>query len=203
MFSDCVTCASHAIVGSMGLRSDAPIPSLVLDFPHGRITTDTAEAERLVALPAAWVGELLECLPDGLDAFADRLVPSIVADAMAVLEDVPGALPDEIAWALSLAFARRGLGVVSFERWGDALLLVWRSPPASGPGFREFAARLSSRALAELLGLRVRGVVFHGEGGVLRILLASPETCLEVRSLTVEGVSPEAILEMLTHGDAT
>jgi hypothetical protein len=203
MFSDCVARSSRAIVRPMALRSDVPLPSLVLDFPHGRITADTGAVERLVALPAAWVGELLECLPDGLDAFADRLVPSVVADAQRVLEDLPGALPEEVAWALSLAFAHRGLGTVAFERWGEALFLVWRSPPASGPGFREFAARFASRVLAELLGLRVRGVVLHGEGGVLRILLASPETCLEVRSLTVEGISPEAILEMLTHGDPT
>ena len=187
----------------MGLRSNAPTPTLVLDLPRGRIDTGAAQSDRLVALPAAWVGELLECLPDGLDAFADRLVAPMVADAAEALEDIPGSLPEDVAWALSLAFARRGFGLVSFERWGDALLFVWRSPPATGPGFREFAARLSSRVVAELLGLRVRGAVLNGDGATLRVLLASPETCQEVRSLTVEGVSPEAILELLTTGDAT
>jgi hypothetical protein len=187
----------------MGLRSNAPTPSLVLDLPRGRLDAGTAQSERLVALPAAWVGELLECLPDGLDAFADRLVAPIVADAAEALEDIPGSLPEDVSWALSLAFGRRGFGLVSFERWGDALLLVWRSPPATGPGFREFAARLSSRVVAELLGLRVRGAVLNGDGATLRVLLASPETCQEVRSLTVEGVSPEAILEMLSPGETT
>lgn len=190
------------MVAAMGLRRDAPTPSLVLDLPRGRIDAGAARPERLLALPAAWVGDLLECLPDGLDAFADRLVAPIVADALEALDDVPGSLPEDIAWALSLAFARRGLGLVSFERRGDALLLVWRSPPADGPGFQELAARLASRAVADLLELRVRGVILPDDSSSLRVLLTSPETCQEVRSLLIEGASSEAILEMLVAGDA-
>lgn len=172
-----------------------------MDLPRGRLTSGE-HPDRLLALPAAWIGELLECLPDGLDAFADRLVAPIATDVSEVLDDPQSALPEDLAYALSLAFARRGFGVVAFERWGDALLFVWRSPPSSAQGFREFAARLASRLIGELLGLRVRGVTLSGDSSALRVLLASPETCQEVRSLGVEGVAPEALLQMLTPEEA-
>ena len=108
-----------------------------MDLPHGRIDSGGPDRERLVALPAAWFGDVLESLAEGHGAFADRLAGAIVAEAAASLDDPEGCAPDEVAWALSLAFARRGLGLAAFERWGDALLFVWRAAPAEGGGGEE------------------------------------------------------------------
>ena len=172
-----------------------------MDLPHGRIDSGGPDRERLVALPAAWFGDVLESLAEGHGAFADRLAEAIVAEAAASLEDPDGCAPDEVAWALSLAFARRGLGLAAFERWGDALLFVWRAAPAEGPMFREFASRLAARAVGELLHLSADGVVVGADDGALRILLANAETCHRVRGLTADGLSHEAVMALLTPGD--
>lgn len=172
-----------------------------MDLPHGRIDSGAPDRERLVALPAAWFGDVLESLAEGHGAFADRLAGAIVAEAAAALDDPEGCSPDEVAWALSLAFARRGLGLAAFERWGDALLFVWRAAPASGPMFREFASRLAARAVGDLLHLTADGVVVGADEAALRILLASPETCHRVRGLSADGLSHEAVLAQLTPGD--
>lgn len=173
-----------------------------MDLPHGRIDAGGPEAERLVALPATWFGEVLEGLSDGRDAFADRMVGALVRESSAALDDPSSCTPDEVAWALSLSLARRGLGLVAFERWGDALVFVWRSAPASGEAFRAFASRLASRLVGELFGLDVAGVTLAGEAAELRIALLNPEASRGLRARAGEAITSDAILALLTGDDA-
>lgn len=172
-----------------------------MDLPHGRIDSGGPEAERVVALPATWFGEVLESLVDGREAFADRLVGALVREASAALDDPGASMPDEVAWALSLAFARRGLGLASFERRGDALMLVWRSAPASGAAFSAFAARLAARAVGDLLGLSAEGVPLGGDASGLRIALVNPEAAKALRARVGDAPPVDATLDLLIPGD--
>jgi hypothetical protein len=193
------------MVAAMGLRSNLSSPTLVIDLPRGRLEAaprsgQEGAAERLVAMPSAWFGDLIECLPDGVESFADRLVTPLLDEVTASLDDAQTATPEELAWSLSRAFGARGLGLISFERWGEALVLVWRTPPGSGQNFQDFGARLVSRLLGDLLGVRTRGVTLDANAQVLRILLASPETCQDVRALVFQGRPTTEVLDLLTTG---
>ncbi len=172
-----------------------------MDLPHGRIDSGGLGAERVVALPATWFGEALEGLSDGRDAFADRLVGAVVREAAASLEDPAACTPDEVAWALSIALARRGLGLAAFERRGDALLFVWRSAPVKSAAFRGFAARLASKAVGELLGLTVRGVALGDDASDLHIALLSPDEAAALSERVGAGASVDAALDQLIPGD--
>lgn len=172
-----------------------------MDLPHGRIDSGGPEAERVVALPATWFGEALEGLTDGRDAFADRLVGAIVREAAAALDDAAASAPDEVAWALSIALARRGLGLAAFERRGDALLFVWRSAPVKSAAFREFSARLASKAVGELLGLNVHGVALGDDASALHIALLSPDEAAALRARADGNGSIDAALDLLIPGD--
>ncbi len=172
-----------------------------MDLPHGRIDAGGPEAEHLVALPASWFGEVLEGLADGREAFADRMVGALVRESASALDDPASSTPDEVAWALSLALARRGLGLAAFERWGDALVFVWRAAPASGAAFRAFASRLASRIVGDLYGLDVAGVALAGGATELRIVLLNPDAARRLHARGGDALTSDAALALLTAGD--
>lgn len=182
---------------AVALRTNVPSESLVLDLPRGRIETAAPERARVVALPAAWLGDLLEKLPPGadLDVLAAGLAPSIVREARATLLHTDDPTPEETGYALSVAFALHGLGVGHFERWGDALTLVWRDPPAHEPAFQRLAARLAARVIGELSGLDVHGAVVRATGDELQVFFGSQEACAKATELARSGLGLGALFD--------
>lgn len=176
-------------------------PSLVVDFPHGRIESRAATTERLVALPTSWFARVFE-LDAPFDALADALAEPVAKEALDHLDGAPDPTPDEVATALSIALASRGLGLASFERWGDVLCVVWRDPPATSKGFEAFAERVLARVVGDVVGAETEGVVIDRGGARLTVLLGSEATCAHVRDLVAKGVGLPGLADHLTVGDA-
>ncbi len=171
-----------------------------VDLPRGRLgSSDT----RVVALPAAYFDLLAERHAQAADDLAATLTPLVVDDARAVLADTEVPRPDDMGYALSIAWALRGLGRVSFERWGDALLLVWHDPPGRSGAFRAMGATLVARVLSALTETEVHGAVVSPsstQGEMFYVLLAGADACALARDLDRQGHTLGAILDRLSPG---
>lgn len=174
--------------------------SVVVDFPRGRIESRAQETERLVALPAAWFARVFE-LPGPFDDLADALAEALAKDALVHLDGENDPTPEDVATAISVATAARGLGLVSFERWGDLLCVLWRDPPVASKGVEGFAERVFARVVGDVIGLDVSGVVIDRDAARLTVLLAREETSAHVRALVAQGVTLPRLADHLTAGD--
>ncbi len=176
---------------------------LVADLPRGRLGSARSDT-RLVALPADLLDALVEqhaSAPGrGAGDLVGALAPALVTDARVVLGEAVDPSPDDVAYAVSVAFATRGFGLAAFERWGDALVFVWRDPPCRGGAFRDLAASLAARVVGELTGIDIHGAVVTAGDDALRVLLASAETCALARDLGRQGQGLGAVLDQLSPG---
>jgi hypothetical protein len=173
---------------------------VVVDFPRGRVESRGASGERLVLLPAASFAALFE-LPTDLRPLADDLAAAVARDAQAHLGERSDATPEEVATSLSYATAARGLGLVSFERWGDLLCVVWRDPPASSARFAPFAERFLARAVGAAVGLDASGAVIDRDDARITVLLGAEVTCDHVRTLVSQGVGLPRLADHLLAGE--
>lgn len=183
----------------MALRTPDLTDILVADLPRGRVESSVGST-RLLALPAAWVTELIARAPDAAIELAPSLAQDLARDARSYLDGQSDPSPEDSAHALSLAFATRGLGLCTFERHGDALTLLWAAPPATSAGFARFAAALSALALSALTGLDVHGGVMSASSSEIRVFLGSREACALAAELSASGSAPGAIFDRLTPG---
>lgn len=173
--------------------------AIVADLPRGRI--ETRDRRRLVALPADWFITLLErASGDAVTALGAQLGQILEPDVRAVLDGETEPTPDDVAYALSAAMATRGLGTVSIERWGDALVLVWHDPPGKGPNWNEMAAEITASLVARITGLEVACAPIWDGTGDLRLLLSSRAVCEMARERARQG---ETLPQILMHLEST
>jgi len=164
---------------------------LVADLARGRI--DLRGEGRVVALPAGWLERISPQLaPDAGHALAEALEPSV----RGALTDVGGASPEEIAHALTVAFAMHGLGAVSLESWGDAAVIVWRDPPSTQPGFRVLAEATMAHLISRISDVGVSAAVIGHDATHLRLLLSSRAACDAARAAS-NGHGISAALDAL------
>lgn len=182
----------------MPLRTPDLTNILVADLPRGRV--ESADSTRLLALPAAWISDLISRAPDVAVELAPRLAQDLARDAQSHLGGLTEPSPEDSAHALSLAFAARGLGLCHFERYGDALTLIWTAPPSTSAGFARFAAALSARALSILTELDVHGAVLSAGADEVRVFLGSRGACEFAAELAAAGSAPGTVFDRLTHG---
>lgn len=182
----------------MGTRAVEVRGSLVADLPRGRI--ESRDKQRLVAMPAEWIVALVKRANLGP---ADRaelgalLASALVADVKRVLDEDESS-PEDMAYALSMALATRGLGTVEFERWGDALTLLWHDLPEEGnEAWGDIGAAAGAAVVRSLTGLAVEGAPVGWSHGSLRVLLASKAVCAIAREKTKAGESLLAVLGTL------
>ncbi|MFO0624855.1 MAG: hypothetical protein U0325_04505 [Polyangiales bacterium] len=175
-------------------------PSVVVDFPRGRVESRGGTAERLVLLPATAFASLFEG-PTDLRPLADDLADAVARDARAHLDGNADPTPDEVATSLSHATAARGMGLVAFERWGDLLCVVWRDPPASSAGFASFAERFLARAVGAVAGMSASGAVIDRDAARITVLLGAEATCAHVRTLVAQGVGLPRLADHLLAGE--
>ncbi len=165
------------------------------DLPRGRI--ENRDQQRLVAVPAEWLEQLVGHARAAADTVGAALGESLEAEARAVLDPASELSPEDVAYALSVALASRGLGTVEFERWGEALTLVWRDPPGSGDALADLFAATAARLVGGVSGVEVSGAAVGREGTSIRVLLASSEACEHARDRARRGESFAEIVAQL------
>ncbi len=167
------------------------------DLPRGRI--ESRDKQRLIALPSEWLVALVR--RTALSA-ADRaelgstLAGMLESDVGRVVDEEESA-PEDIAYAFSMALATRGLGTLEFERWGDALTVLWHDLPDESETWADIACATCSALVRAITGLAVEGAPVGWSRGSLRVLLASRAVCALAREKSRGGEPLLAVLAAL------
>lgn len=170
--------------------------AIVANLPRGRI--ETRDQRRLVALSVQWLESLISSVSiETARSLGASLARELERDARSVLENEAEASPEDVGYALSVVLASRGLGLVHFERWGDALALVWREVPCRSEVWRELIASTAAALVSGLTGLDVAGAPIGPSESEVCVLLASRETCEAARRMAREGHSLPQIVASL------
>ncbi|MDB4931434.1 MAG: hypothetical protein JWM10_3918 [Myxococcaceae bacterium] len=178
-----------------------PLASAVtVDLSHGRIELQTPSLARAVAVPAAWLARAVAALGDGVDPLAKSLAESIAKDAAIILDGTNDPAPEEVAYAIALAFGQRGLGIAAFERFGDALTLLWNFPPATDASFHRFAATLVGQVVTDVTGVPTQAAVLSTQSDGLTLFLGAAAACAFVRERANRGEAGPQILATLLGG---
>nr|MBK7065960.1 hypothetical protein [Deltaproteobacteria bacterium] len=178
-----------------------PLASAVtVDLSHGRIELKTPSVDRAVAVPTVWLARAIAALGDELVPLAKSLADSVANDAAIILDGTADPTPEEVAYAIALALGQRGLGTCAFERYGDALTLLWNSPPSTHADFHRFAATLVSQVVSEVTRVQTQAAVLSTHADGITLFLGSEAACDLVRERAGRGESGPQILATLLGG---
>ena len=194
------------------MAEPAPIdpeePTLTLDLDRGLVAVD--ERARLV-VPVAPLLALAEASgAEAARAFGAALGASVAERARVRLGDVSGASVERALGVLASEVALIGLGGLSIERWGKALVLVLEpcalSDEHAGESARVLLEACFESALSAVFGAEARAVALSvlAEGaGRARVLVTSERARDRARVLLARGAAWHDVLVSLhTPGDA-
>ena len=175
-----------------------PTRAIVYDLAQGQLRDD--EGSSRLNLPVDLLARLLEQAgPQATSDFAASLGTELgrrVADRMG--ETAVGASVEAWAEHLGGQVALLGLGNLSVEQWGKALILRVAGAPQ---GMTGVLTLLLQSALQRALGRDVRLLHFDGKEGA-GFLVVAPSTAQRAQSLVDGGASLGQVVEQLHQGDA-
>jgi hypothetical protein len=178
-----------------------PSQAVTFDFAHGRVQLD--EAPACVLVPASSLVELaLAAGAEGRAILARSVGLPIgrrVARRLSGGEGPLGATVETMVEHLGGEFALVGLGSLSVERWGRALLFVFDHSPLDAEG-DELLAALLDAALEGATGRAARCVPLMREGVRVRMLVANGRAAERARAWLGEGVGWGEVLARLHAG---
>ena len=178
-----------------------PLASAVtVDLSQGRIELKTPSLARAVAVPATWLARAIAALGEDGVALAKLLAESVARDAMMILDGTSDPTPEEVAYAIALALGQRGLGTCAFERFGDALTLLWNFPPTADVTFHRFATTLVAQVVSDITGVPTHAAVLSTEPEALTLFLGSEPACALVRERAGRHEPGPQILATLLGG---
>jgi hypothetical protein len=155
------------------------------DLASGSVRAQGQE-DRLVLLPAkALENLLLYASAESGVALGKALGESIGKRVAARIGATGAPSVDDFATALAGEAAVAGIGVVSFERWGRALVVVIEHSALPVP----LLAPVVGAALEAASGRTVYSALLAHEGHSVRVLVASPSGIDRVRGWIASGIS--------------
>jgi hypothetical protein len=169
-----------------------PTGAVRFDLRSG--TASDAAGARLVLVPS----DVIDALDDGAVAQIGRAVGRACGARLAARfggeDGVRATELEVIVTHLAGELALAGVGVLSIERWGRALVAVVSNASVASGTF--FVAVLSS-ALSDATGREVIAAPLGDEGPRSRYFLGSPATAHRVRALVAEGRNHASIVAIL------
>jgi hypothetical protein len=180
-----------------------PSKAVTFDLSHGLVHVDVeVGAPSQLLVPAAAFGGLVAAAGvEAARAFGRALGDAMglrVARRLATEGGLREASTDAVIEHLGGELSIAGLGSLSLERWGRALVLVVDQSPLAGPGDALLEQVLES-ALATASASRVRAVFLERDAVRARFLIAGSEGVEKVRAWLRDGLSwGEALVRL--HG---
>ncbi|MFO0737003.1 MAG: hypothetical protein U0270_14040 [Labilithrix sp.] len=172
-----------------------PNGAVRFDMTNG--ATSDVRGTKFLLVPAAALEALDRTTPGALAHIGAEVGRACGARIVARLggeSEVRGATLDVIVTHLAGELAIAGLGSVSVEQWGKALVVVLANPNVNSDGF--LAAALAG-AVSVAVGREVCMIPIGREGNVARFYIGTQQTMIRCRSLVSSGKSWMEILQAL------
>jgi hypothetical protein len=173
-----------------------PTHSVRFDLPRGSVTA--GGEERHVLLPCAALNDLVLIAGTEAAAAVGRALGGPIGKRIAArLGGVPGlrgATLEEVVRELAGELATMGLGVVSVERWGRALVVAVERPAVAD---LPFLASIVEGTLEAASSAPVRCTSLGREAGVVRVLVAGETAIARARMMLDTGTAWGDVLARL------
>jgi hypothetical protein len=172
-----------------------PTHAVRFDVAHG-IVRAGREGDRVLLVPSGALDDLLRsAAPEAVEGLARALGSAIGRRAAARLDDPDAASPEAFLSQLAGEAAISGVGALSVERWGRALVVLVEDCPLGGA----VLGPLVASALEAATGRKVSCTVLSRDERSARLLVASERAVARVREWISGGVAwVEAIAKL--HG---
>lgn len=175
-----------------------PSKAVTFDLAHGRVQFDDVPA--CVLVPASALIELARSAGrEGRAVLSRALGEPLgrrVARRLGENDGALGASVDAVVDHLGGELALLGLGSLSLERWGRALLFVFDHSPFDAEG-DELLASVLDAALEAATGRPVRSVPLMRDGTRVRLLATNERASERVRAWLGEGLGWGEVLARL------
>jgi len=153
------------------------------DLPQGSVRAG-GEGERVVLVPTSALDELvLGVPPEAVEALGRALGSAIGRRAAARMDEKSASVEGFVAQLAGEA-AITGIGALSVERWGRALVIVVEGSPLVGT----LLAPLVAAAIEAATGRSVSATVLARDERAARVLVASESGVGRVRDWVASGV---------------
>jgi hypothetical protein len=174
-----------------------PRHAVRFDLPHGSVRAG-GEAERVLLVPSSALDELvLSAPPEAVEALGRALGAAIGRRAAARM-DAKTASVEAFVTQLAGEAAIAGIGALSVERWGRALVVVVEGSPLVGT----LLAPLVASAIEAAAGRAVSATILARDERAARLLVASEAGVGRVRDWVASGVPWGDALTKLHGGGA-
>lgn len=173
-----------------------PTHAVRFDLPQGSVRAG-GQGDPVLLIPCAALDDLVLSAPtEAVEVLGRALGSAIGRRAAARLEDPKSASMEAFITQLAGEGAVTGVGVLSIERWGRALVIVIEKSPLIGT----LLAPLVASAIEASFGRKVWSALLSRDEHVARVLVASERAIEQVREALASGTAWGEALAMLQGG---
>jgi hypothetical protein len=175
-----------------------PTHAVRFDLAHGAVHAG-AHGERLVMVPSAALEQWVALAPqESSEGLGRAMGTAIGRRAAARIESLVSASPELFITQLAGEAAMAGLGTLSVERWGRALVVLVDDCPLPTSLLAAFVAG----AIEASTGRGVSTLLLDRDGGSARVLVTGEPGTRRVRDWMAEGETWGAALARLQRRSA-
>jgi hypothetical protein len=168
----------------MPVPSFDPTHAVRFDLPHGSVRAGGDGGERVLLVPTSALDDLLLSAPQDAVEALGRALGAAIGRRAATRMDPRTAAIDAFVTQLSGEAALVGVGALSIERWGRALVVVVVDSPLGGT----LLAALIAAAIASASGRQVATALLSRDERAARVLVGSDASIARVREWIVSGM---------------
>lgn len=150
----------------------------------------------MLLVPCSALDELALSAPAEAEVLGRALGAAIGKRAAGRMPDPAQATMESFVTQLAGECAVSGVGVLSVERWGRALVMVIEESSLAGP----LLAPLVGSALEAALGKRVAATLLARDARLARVLVASENAVARAREAIASGTAWGEVLAQLNAG---
>jgi hypothetical protein len=177
----------------MAAPSFDPTHAVQFDLPHGNVRT-RRDDDRVLLVPTAALDELVRSVPPpAVEALGRALGAAIGRRAATSLRDPQTASVEAFVSHLAGEAAIAGVGALSIERWGRALVVVIEDSPLAGT----LLVAMVASAIEVASGRRARCALLSRDDRCARVFVGNEQAVDRIRAWLASGVAwSEAVVRL-------
>ncbi len=179
---------TQSAAGVASGRPPEPAGAVTFDLAHGQVRlSQGADSGRSALVPVSVLRALVGAAGDEAAASAGRTLGKSLGGRVAARGDARAAEIGGVVHAFAVEIALAGLGTLSLERWGRAMVLRLEETPLAGASADAFLAGVLEALVSTAVHREVRAVPLGRDGAIARFLLANAATAARATSLVAGG----------------